>query len=274
MQQDIDNSYGLSVIQSGYEEILRVGQRGAAVDRMMSRASLAVLQLNDILETIASDGETELESRMRVLAKGIERTSMLFLLPNESYRVESTTLTGIDEPVKQSLQMVAAAFGYPLSVLLGPLSPSGLNTTGEADLQQYHSKVISYRNVHLQPAVSKLYSWILEKQFEVEFGPVWEPSESEQAANNKARAELFDTMVSWGATEKSCFEALQKEGVIPESLELEEVDLTNAAQNLTSQALNSGNPAGVPPTIPANNPGAQPGEQPPAPGGPPSPGGG
>ena len=94
---------------------------------------------------------------------------------------------------------LCGASHYPMTKLFGR-SPSGLNATGESDLQNYYDYVNSQREAKLRPALERLLpviamsAWgMVPNNLEIDFPPLWSPTAKEVAEIAKAKMETVVT---------------------------------------------------------------------------------
>lgn len=92
---------------------------------------------------------------------------------------------------------LCGASHYPMTKLFGR-SPSGMNATGESDLQNYYDYVDSQREAKVRPALEKLLpimavsAWgRLPDNLQIDFPPLWTPTAKEVADIAKSKAEAI-----------------------------------------------------------------------------------
>jgi phage-related protein (TIGR01555 family) len=174
------NFWTSSVIQAVYEDLLRIGQRNAAVDRVMSRVSIGALRVSGLLDAVTAEADSDLDLKLQALAKGIEKTNLILLGEGEDYVVHSATLTGLAEPVLSAIEIYAGASGYPMTELIGR-SPAGMNATGESDRAMLYDKVDSWRRTKLQSPAEQVLSWCAGKPVVLDWKPLFSPTGKEAA---------------------------------------------------------------------------------------------
>ncbi len=220
----LDNFWGKSVLQALYEALLRVGQRNAAVDRLMTRSSTQALELEGLLNAIAGEGKVDLDNRLDVLADGIEKTDLILLEKGEKYTPHNVSMSGLDGPVTISKEDVAGAAGYPVTVLFGT-SPGGLNATGESDMRNFYAKVEAYRTV-LNPQLERLAKWLTVSDTQpIRFEPVHTPTTEERNTNLTTKVAAYsqlDELV--GLDPDSIMTSLRAEKLIPPTLRKDTTD--------------------------------------------------
>ena len=159
--------------------------------------------------------------------------------------------------------VVAAASGYPISVLLGMVH-GGLST-GDNDVRTWYAKLDAERNAETKPLLEQALCWIMKSTagplggkepdvWSVQFRPLWEPTEKEQAETSNIYATTDDLNIrnrvytaNEARTRYSGDETASKVTLDP-SMEMSTLDPVKAAQAIG--ALNLAN-------LPANHPAKQ-----------------
>ncbi len=114
----------------------------------------------------------EQENRMRT-SYGLQ-----LLSSEDSLETHSYSFSGLSEIYEQFMMDISGAAEIPATKLFGR-SPSGLNSTGDADLKNYYELISQLQERMLRPALEKLLPvmglscWgFLPEQMEIVFEPV------------------------------------------------------------------------------------------------------
>ncbi len=83
---------------------------------------------------------------------------------------------------------LAAASRIPYTILMGD-SPAGLNATGDSDIRNFYDHIAAMQRRKLRPVLRQIVSIILRvlygdkapKKWDIEFRPLWQPTEKEVA---------------------------------------------------------------------------------------------
>jgi hypothetical protein len=186
--------------------------------------------MQGLLEAIAADPGSTLSARLDVLAEGVEKNNLILLEQGETYQEHSQSLAGVDGPARGSLEMVAGAFGYPLTVLLG-ISPAGMNATGESDLRNFYDGIAAEQRAIYAPVLKKLLSWVTGSEVAVDFPALLTPTASERFASLGSALSAYTALDGWGVFEPhQLVDSLQRLGVLDSDLEMPE--LQDVAQTL------------------------------------------
>jgi hypothetical protein len=122
----------------------------------------------------------------------------------DRYSRTNTTLGGLSDVLAQQAYVVAAAAGYPISVLLGMVH-GGLST-GDNDVRTWYAKLDAERNAETRPLLEQALRWIMKsgegplggeepEVWSVAFRPLWEPTEKEQAETAQLYASSDDANI-------------------------------------------------------------------------------
>ena len=153
--------------------------------------------LANLLST--QDGEDQVLERLQVIdmARGI-LNSIAIDNDGEDYDFKTLPLSGVKDIIDTSCSMLSAVTDIPQTVLFGD-SPTGMDATGESDLENYYNMVEGIQKMNMKSAVRKVVKLILiqgclEGQidnlpaFKVKFAPLWSMSEKEQAEIDSMKA--------------------------------------------------------------------------------------
>jgi phage-related protein (TIGR01555 family) len=203
-----------SVLQRVYNTFRQFEHAFDSAVYLLSDASQGVLKMVGLMKAIAACNRQAIQDR--AMAMEMTRSVIRGLVLDagnkdgsgaESYEREPTPLGGIADILEQMKSRFAAAAKEPQTKLFGR-SPAGMNATGDADIRTWYDDVRSEGNVKVAPKIRKIYRYIaLSKDspikgkkidFNVEFRPLWSPTDGEIASANLARAQTDVALV--GAT--------------------------------------------------------------------------
>lgn len=223
----VDNGWGDSVLASCMASVLRAESTMANANSLVFEAKVDVVSVPDLMSQM---GDKEFEANMlkrvqlAAMAKGIN--GMLLLDAAETYESKSASFGGLPELIEKFLQEIAGASDIPVTRLLGQ-SPSGMNSTGEADLRNYYDRVNSDQALTISPALSKLDELIIRNalgsrpaEIHYNWNSLWQATATEQATIGKTVAETIKILNDTGllnpdALSKSSVNLLTERGVMP-----------------------------------------------------------
>ena len=166
-------------------------------------------------------------------AKSINRQSNnlgLTLLTKDEEMVESITpITGLESISAHQMQYVSVAGRLPANVLFG-ITPSGLNATGEYEIENYNKEMQNFQNNKIKPVIEELLHLIclemdLDIRPEFKFEELSKQSELEKA---QIEATYFDNAIKGVElgifTDEDVIDYLQGKNIIPDTFVLKEVE--------------------------------------------------
>lgn len=117
----------------------------------------------------------------------MNNNSIQVLGENDSYETHQYTFGGIADAYDRFMMDVAGAAETPVTKLFGR-SPSGMNATGESDMQNYYDTIEEKQESELRPVLDKLLPIIMTStlgavpdDFDYDFNAVRRPDENEMS---------------------------------------------------------------------------------------------
>ncbi|MGX5719914.1 anti-CBASS protein Acb1 family protein [Shinella zoogloeoides] len=184
--------WGDSVLQSTLDAVKNADSTAGNIASLVFEAKIDIIRIPNFMASLGqADYRNKLLERYTLAntAKGINGT--LLLDKEEEYETKTAQLTGLPDVLMTFLQIVAGAADIPVTRLLGQ-SPAGLNSTGTADMKNYHDRIQSMQELEFQPAMVRLDE-CLERSADVLDPDVhyrWAPLEQ---MSEKERADIFKT---------------------------------------------------------------------------------
>ena len=168
--------------------------------KLLERSVQAIYKMHNLANLLSTqDGEDQVLKRLQVIdmARGI-LNSIAIDNDGEDYDFKTLPLSGVKDIIDTSCSMLSAVTDIPQTVLFGD-SPTGMDATGESDLENYYNMVEGIQKMNLKSAVRKVVKLILIQgclegrfdnipTFKVKFAPLWSLSEKEQAEVDAAKA--------------------------------------------------------------------------------------
>ncbi|MBU9382094.1 DUF1073 domain-containing protein [Burkholderia gladioli] len=185
-----------SVLQAVYDELRNDETVAGSTASMMFEAIVNVLQVDGLREMLGTDESTErVKKRFELVAMMKSFIGMTLLDKNDQYEQKAISFSGIDAVGAMFQQRVSGAADIPATRLFGQ-APKGQNSTGEGDTRNYYDGLKARQEQELRPQVETIYDVMsmsaLGRRLDdlvIEFNPLWQLSEAEQAAAEKTRAE-------------------------------------------------------------------------------------
>ncbi|MBE1237485.1 DUF1073 domain-containing protein [Phaeovibrio sulfidiphilus] len=199
------NFFGVPMAEVALDYVAHFTETRAAAARLLTKFSRLIFKTN--MNDVLSGGlGTDMERRIQYAIDHWTNDD-LFIIDKEDedvIKVEST-LGGVTEIVRQSLEMVAAIFRVPVMKLLG-ISPSGLNATGDADLRNFHENVGHLQEKQLNAPLEKALDVLqlhlfgeIDPALTFEWRPLEEQNEAELARIDELAARTLALGVEAGA---------------------------------------------------------------------------
>lgn len=201
----IEAGWGDSVLLSTFRAITNLDASMANVASLIFEANVDVFGVPELLEKISDPKyEAQILARFGIAAvnKGINRS--IIRDANETYDRHPVSFSGLAELFDKFFQFVSGAADIPATRFLG-MSPSGLSSTGEADLRNYYDTVSTGQNVQLTPAIHSLDECLIrsalgDRPSEIFYlwSPLWQVSDKERTDMGKTMAETANLMLGTG----------------------------------------------------------------------------
>ncbi len=196
---------GLSLSQMGKPYVDNWLRTRQSVSDLIHSFSVMVLS-TDLSQLLA--GANDAASLMNRLAvfNNLRDNAGTFAIDkdSETFANVAAPIAGLHELQAQAQEHMASVWGIPLVVYTG-ITPSGLNASSEGELQTFYAWVKAQQEHLFRPNLKYVLDILQLNEFgEIDpdigfqFVDLWQPSESEQAANRKTEAETDKTYVDAG----------------------------------------------------------------------------
>ncbi|QHJ76984.1 MAG: hypothetical protein [Caudoviricetes sp.] len=200
-----NSGWGDSVLQMVYEEIRKTDATSSNIATMVFEANVDVYKVPGLMEKVASAPyRSKVLERYSLANLGKSINRALMLDKEEEFERKNMTFTGLPEILEKFLLLVAGAADIPVTRLLGQ-SPSGMNSTGEHDMNNYYDRVATIQSLEIDPAISVLNDCLivsalgkLEKEIFYKWNPLKQMTEKEQAEINKSNADTAEVLTRTG----------------------------------------------------------------------------
>lgn len=197
--------WGDSILQSIWTAVTNVDATAANIASLVFEANVDVYKIPDLMEHLSSAGyRNKLLDKFTLANIGKSVSKALVTDADEEYDRKQISFSGLPDVIQQFLIIVSGAADIPLTRLLGQ-SPSGLNSTGEHDMKNYHDRVSSIQSLEMGPAMHRLdeaiiWSSLGRRPDEVFYtwNPLEQMSEKEKAEIGKSKAETANILSTTG----------------------------------------------------------------------------
>lgn len=182
--------WGASVIESIFDELRKRDNVSWNIAQLTFMANIRVLKMQDLGQLLAAtDSESQAELLRTLEAQNmlLNNMGMQVMDAADGLETHQYTFGGLADCYQQFIMDISGAAEIPVTKLFGR-SPSGLNATGESDLQNYYDMIAEKQEAVLRPILNKvlppfIISTIgsLPEDFDFDFDPVAEPTDKERA---------------------------------------------------------------------------------------------
>ncbi len=211
---------GISVLTPVLGVLGQYGLAWAAVSNLLQDASIGVMKLSGLVESLGSEDHQLIRDRLVTLQQTKAANRMMFLDAdnNEEYSRTEVSLTDIPALVQQFMVALAGSAGVPARMFFSS-SPSGLNSnaSGDADLKQLYNDCSNYQRRYLGPKLEEVLADVLPGgagEVHVEWPSLWDSSQNEQAQTRTAQANADKTYYDMGYSAKQIGVARAKGTVV------------------------------------------------------------
>lgn len=182
--------WGASVIESIFDELRKRDNVSWNIAQLTFMANIRVLKMQDLGQLLAAtDSESQAELLRTLEAQNmlLNNMGMQVMDAADGLETHQYTFGGLSDCYQQFIMDISGAAEIPVTRLFGR-SPSGLNATGESDLQNYYDMIAEKQESYLRPILNKVLPPFiistlgsLPDDFDFEFDPVAEPTDKERA---------------------------------------------------------------------------------------------
>lgn len=208
MVMDSSRGWGDSIIQSSYTALKNSNATDDNVAGLVFEANINVVAIPDLMNKLGDTRtEQQLKKRLSLAAaqKGIHGD--LLIDSEETFTRNSASFANLDKIMERFAILVGATQGIPASKFLGQ-SPSGLNATGEGELDNYYDDIKTMQTLEIQPALQILDECLIRSALGArpdDISYLWTPlaqaSSKEIAETGEKLANTIKTLVDSGLYE-------------------------------------------------------------------------
>ena len=199
LQMSANNSFGDSIFDLTWKVIADFDSSYSNAGALIQDFAQAVFKIKGLAEAVAGDRSDLIKKRLEImdLSRSVLRALALDA-DGEDFERKSTPISGLAELIDRFAIRLAAATRIPVTVLMGQ-SPAGLNATGASDIRIFYDFISSQQNSLIRKPLERLIRLIMlsksgptkgvePENWALEFRPLWQPSEQEQATTRQTMA--------------------------------------------------------------------------------------
>ena len=188
------NFFGLSLAQTVLDAVAHFTQNRESACRLLNKYALTVLKTN-MGEVLSGGFDTSLRDRVQYFVQNRSNDGCATIdKEQEDLVVMTTSLAGVVDVVRQSMEYVAALFNEPVTKMWG-LSPNGFST-GDAELQNHYDNIATRQEQMFAEPMRRILRILqmdifgtIDESIIFEFAPLSEKDERSAAETNKIQAE-------------------------------------------------------------------------------------
>lgn len=182
-----------------------------SVAALMQDFCQTIWKIKDLADIISSkDGAELIQKRIAAIDLARSVVGAVMIGEEEEFERKRTPVQGLKDLIDRVNERLVAATDMPHTVLLGE-SPNGggLNQTGRAEERMWFDHVAAQQEDKLKPVLKRLFTIIFRakngptkgvepKNWDIEFNPLFQLSQTEILENNKKQAETDEIYINTG----------------------------------------------------------------------------
>ena len=228
------SGFGESILTPLYDLLIRVNGTQEGAYHLVNMASVLLAKVDDLKTLVAGNA-----GAMEKLQQVVEQISLYRAAIMDGQGVEitqhSASLGSVPELVMTFLIILSAGSDIPATRFLGQ-APGGLNATGESDLENYYNVIDSIQRLKIKPKLLQFFEiagtclWSFEgwkqraEAFDIEFPPLHNLDEKEQAELNKSIVETYAGLYSDGLlTMEQTLKELEARKIFVTEIDIEKI---------------------------------------------------
>lgn len=164
-QRIANNGWGRSTLAAVHEPLMDYNMSWRGVTHMLQSANQDVWYFAGYKKALSDTTANMLEYfrgrfQLSQMKMGPNRGITLDADGNEKFERHGSQFAGVPDTIEQQALRLAAARGWPVTILLGR-SPAGMNATGESDMASWYNLVAADRAARLEPQLKRLITLLM-----------------------------------------------------------------------------------------------------------------
>lgn len=174
---------------------------------LVFNANLKVMKMNDLGQLLAvgdENAQREIYNTVQAQAALQSSQGMMLLDKDDDFATFPYSFSGISDVAQVFMMNLSAVTKIPQTKLFGD-SPSGMNATGESDMQNYYEVIQQYQETHISPIIDKLLPIMFMSElgqipddYDYVYRPVREPDDTEIADLVKNKVDSINQLFTSG----------------------------------------------------------------------------
>lgn len=205
----LNNTWGDSVLRRCIDDVGEMVAAKSGIADLLQESNVDVITRQGLTDELATDQDETIISRYALFARMKSVVNMALLDGEETYDRHTLNLSGVAPILEQMITWVSGAAQTPVTRLFGK-SASGLNATGENDMQQYYESIASSQISQLKRPLRQLDEVLVRsalghwpKTFDYVWNPLSQPNTVEIAQAEQLRSQTDANYLNAGVVTKS-----------------------------------------------------------------------
>lgn len=214
-----ENYWGTSEMEHVFSELKKRDNVSWNIALLTFMANIRVMKIDGMEQLLAYGGDKSqqaLYNTLEGLNMMLNNNGIQILGKDDSYESHQYTFSGIGEVYDRFMMDVSGACGIPVTKLFGR-SPAGMNSTGDADMDNYYDTIEQSQESQLRPVLDKLLPIVcmsalgaVPDDLDYIFNPVRRPSNDEkQSLGSQQTAAVVQAYTAGLVSEKTALRELQ-----------------------------------------------------------------
>lgn len=214
-----ENYWGTSEMEHVFSELKKRDNVSWNIALLTFMANIRVMKMDGMEQLMAYGGEKQQEALYNTLEglnMMLNNNGIQILGKDDSYESHQYTFSGLGEVYDRFMMDVSGACGIPVTKLFGR-SPAGMNSTGDADMDNYYDTIEQSQESQLRPVLDKLLPIVcmsalgaVPDDLDYIFNPVRRPSNDEkQSLGSQQTAAVVQAYTAGLVSEKTALRELQ-----------------------------------------------------------------
>lgn len=214
-----ENYWGTSEMEHVFSELKKRDNVSWNIALLTFMANIRVMKIDGMEQLLAYGGnksQQALYNTLEGLNMMLNNNGIQILGKDDSYESHQYTFSGLGEVYDRFMMDVSGACGIPVTKLFGR-SPAGMNSTGDADMDNYYDTIEQSQESQLRPVLDKLLPIVcmsalgaVPDDLDYIFNPVRRPSNDEkQSLGSQQTAAVVQAYTAGLVSEKTALRELQ-----------------------------------------------------------------
>lgn len=203
------NFFGIPLSQIVAENVRQFSECNAAASRLLQKFSCTVFK-TDMQELLTGRDGGNIRRRVQYFSQNRDNDGVMTVDKEaEDISDVSTPIGGVTDIVRQQMEIVSAMFGEP-SVKLWGISPSGFNSTGDADMKNHYDHIHALQERLFREPLEYVVKLLqlntrgaVDDALSFEFVPLSDEDSDLKARCNKTIADTYATLIDRGVISSS-----------------------------------------------------------------------